>query len=69
AREAMRVFRGQTPRSLAFGVLQTVNASLVPFMVERLHAALPHVRVQFYELSGIDFERGLLTRNLDIGIR
>ncbi len=68
AREAMRVFRGQTPRSLAIGVLQTVNASLVPYMVERLHAAQPHLRVQIYELSGIDIERRLLTGNLDIGI-
>ena len=49
-------------------MLQTVNASLVPYMVERLHAAQPHLRVQIYELSGIDIERRLLTGNLDIGI-
>ncbi len=68
SREAMRAFRGQTPRSLAIGVLQTVNASLVPHLLERLRAVQPHLVVQIYELSGIDIERRLLTGSLDIGI-
>ncbi|MCY1503143.1 HTH-type transcriptional regulator CynR [compost metagenome] len=68
AREALRAFRGQAPRSLAIGVLQTVNASLVPLLLERLRAAQPHLVVQIYELSGLDIERRLLTGNLDIGI-
>mgnify|MGYP001211805860 CR=1 FL=1 len=68
AREALRNFRGQTPRSLSIGVLQTVNASLVPLLLERLRAAQPHLVVQIYELSGLDIERRLLTGNLDIGI-
>ena len=68
AREALRHFRGQAPRTLAIGVLQTVNASLVPLLLERLRAAQPQLVVQIYELSGIDIERRLLTGNLDIGI-
>ncbi|CAD5109812.1 LysR family transcriptional regulator [Zestomonas carbonaria] len=68
AREALRNFRGQSPRSLAIGVLQTVNASLVPLLLERLREAQPHLVVQIYELSGLDIERRLLTGNLDIGI-
>lgn len=68
AREALRGFRGQSARSLAIGVLQTVNASLVPHLVERLHAAQPHVQVRIYELSGVEIERRLLIGQLDIGI-
>ncbi|TBV04658.1 LysR family transcriptional regulator [Phytopseudomonas dryadis] len=66
--EALRSFRGQGPRSLTIGVLQTVNASLVPLLLERLHLAQPHLVVRIYELSGIDIERRLLTGSLDIGI-
>lgn len=68
AREALQGFRGQVPRNLAIGVLQTVNASLVPMLLEQLRKAQPHVRVQIYELSGVDIERRLLSGNLDIGI-
>ncbi|MCQ4272151.1 MULTISPECIES: LysR family transcriptional regulator [Pseudomonas] len=68
AREALRSFRGQAPRSLAIGVLQTVNASLVPMLLERLREAQPQLVVQIYELSGIDIERRLLTGTLDVGI-
>ncbi|MDP3976442.1 MAG: LysR substrate-binding domain-containing protein [Pseudomonas sp.] len=68
AREALRSFRGQAPQSLAIGVLQTVNASLVPQLLERLRQAQPHLVVQIYELSGTDIERRLLTGSLDIGI-
>ena len=68
AHEALRGFRGQAARSLAIGVLQTVNASLVPYLVERLHAAQPHLQVRIYELSGVEIERRLLAGQLDIGI-
>ncbi|MEE4460692.1 LysR substrate-binding domain-containing protein [Azotobacter chroococcum] len=68
ARDALRVFRGQSARSLAVGVLQTVSTSLVPPLLERLRQAQPHLVVQLYELSGIDIERRLLTGTLDIGI-
>lgn len=68
ARDALRAFRGQSARSLAVGVLQTVSTSLVPPLLERLRQAQPHLVVQLYELSGIDIERRLLTGTLDIGI-
>lgn len=68
AKEAMRGFRGPGPRSLAIGVLQTVNANLVPLLLERLRQAQPQLVVKLYELSGVDIERRLLTGSLDIGI-
>ncbi|MFV3308745.1 LysR family transcriptional regulator [Pseudomonas sp. NY15181] len=68
AREALRGYRGQSARSLSIGVLQTVNANLVPHLVERLHTAQPHVQVRIYELSGVEIERRLLVGQLDIGI-
>jgi LysR family cyn operon transcriptional activator len=68
AREALRSFRGPGPRSLSIGVLQTVNASLVPLLLERLHQAQPQLVVKLYELSGVDIERRLLSGGLDIGI-
>lgn len=67
AREAMRSFRGQAPRSLAIGVLQTIKGELVPRLLDRLRRAQPQLVVQIYELSGIDIERRLLTGNLDVG--
>lgn len=68
AREALRSFRGPGPRSLSIGVLQTVNANLVPLLLERLQHAQPQLVVRLYELSGIDIERRLLSGGLDIGI-
>jgi DNA-binding transcriptional LysR family regulator len=66
--EAMRAFRGHTPHSLSIGVLKTVNANLVPYLVEHLNTAQPHLRVRLYELSGVEIERRLLVGQLDIGI-
>ncbi|MBO3277944.1 LysR family transcriptional regulator [Pseudomonas schmalbachii] len=68
AHEALRAFRGHTPGTLAIGVLQTVNASLVPHIVERLHNTQPHLQVRIYELSGVEIEKRLLAGQLDIGI-
>jgi DNA-binding transcriptional LysR family regulator len=68
AREAMRDFRGQAPRNLAIGVLQTVNANLVPRLLERLRQAQPQIVVQIYELSALEIERRLLGGGLDVGI-
>ncbi|MBF8780664.1 LysR family transcriptional regulator [Pseudomonas fulva] len=68
AREAMRGFKGQSLRTLAIGVLQTVRPSLVPRLLERLRKAQPHLVVQIYELSGLEIERRLLNGSLDIGI-
>lgn len=68
AREAMRSFRGQAPRSLAIGVVQTVKGEVIPKLLERLRQAQPQLVVQLYELSGIDIERRLLTGALDVAI-
>ena len=68
AHEAMRNFKGQSLRTLAIGVLQTVRPSLIPQLLERLRKAQPHLVVQIYELSGLEIERRLLNGNLDIGI-
>ncbi|SEJ89014.1 LysR family transcriptional regulator [Pseudomonas sp. NFR16] len=68
AREALRNFKGQSQRTLAIGVLQTVHSSLVPQMLERVRQAQPHLVVQIYELSGMEIERRLLNGSLDIGI-
>lgn len=68
AHEAMRSFRGQAPRSLAIGVVQTIQGDLVPRLLERIRQAQPQLVVQIYELSGVDIERRLLTGTLDVGI-
>jgi len=68
AREALRNFKGQSLRTLAIGVLQTVHSSLVPQMLERVRKAQPHLVVQIYELTGLEIERRLLNGSLDIGI-
>jgi DNA-binding transcriptional LysR family regulator len=68
AREALRNFSGQSQRTLAIGVLQTVHSSLVPQMLDRVRKAQPHLVVQIYELSGLEIERRLLNGSLDIGI-
>ena len=67
-REALQVFRGQASQTLALGVLQTVNASLVPALLERLQQGQPHWLVQIHELSAAEIERRLLAGSLDIGI-
>ncbi|MDY7562220.1 LysR family transcriptional regulator [Pseudomonas sp. 10B1] len=67
AREALRNFRGQSVRTLAIGVLQTV-LYLVPQLLEQLRKAQPHLVVHIYELSGLEIERRLLNGALDIGI-
>ncbi|WP_433885506.1 LysR family transcriptional regulator [Pseudomonas vranovensis] len=68
AREALRNFKGQSLRTLAIGVLQTVRPSLVPQLLDRVRKAQPHLVVQIYELSGLEIERRLLNGSLDIGI-
>jgi len=68
ARDALRNFKGQSVRTLAIGVLQTVHSSLVPQLLERVRKAQPHLVVQIYELSGLEIERRLLNGALDIGI-
>jgi LysR family transcriptional regulator, cyn operon transcriptional activator len=45
AREALGSFKGQSLRTLAIGVLQTVRPSLVPRLLERVRKAQPHLVV------------------------
>lgn len=68
ARDALRNFKGQSQRTLAIGVMQTVHSSLVPQMLEQVRKAQPHLVVQIYELSAMEIERRLLNGSLDIGI-
>jgi DNA-binding transcriptional LysR family regulator len=68
ARDALRNFKGQSQRTLAIGVMQTVHSSLVPQMLEHVRTAQPHLVVQIYELSAMEIERRLLNGSLDIGI-
>ncbi len=68
ARDALRNFKGQSQRTLAIGVMQTVHSSLVPQMLEHVRKAQPHLVVQIYELSAMEIERRLLNGALDIGI-
>ncbi len=68
ARDALRNFKGQSQRTLAIGVMQTVHSSLVPQMLEHVRKAQPHLVVQIYELSAMEIERRLLNGSLDIGI-
>ena len=68
ARDALRNFKGQSQRTLAIGVMQTVHSSLVPQMLEHVRKEQPHLVVQIYELSAMEIERRLLNGSLDIGI-
>ncbi len=68
ARDALRNFKGQSQRTLAIGVMQTVQSSLVPQMLDHVRKAQPHLVVQIYELSAMEIERRLLNGSLDIGI-
>ncbi|PAU63771.1 LysR family transcriptional regulator [Pseudomonas indica] len=68
AHDVLHAYRGQPPKVLAIGVLQTVNASLIPPLLEKLRERQPYLKVQVYELSGGEIERRLLAGSLDIGI-
>ncbi len=54
--------------TLAVGVVQTVNAYLIPDIVSRFSALHPRVLLKFDELSGPDIESRLQHGALDLGI-
>ena len=54
--------------TLTVGVVQTVNAYLVPEIVGRFSALYPHVSLKLDELSGPDIEAGVKSGLLDLGI-
>jgi LysR family cyn operon transcriptional activator len=53
---------------LTVGVVQTVNAYLVPEIVARFSARYPLVSLKLDELSGPDIEAGVENGTLDLGI-
>jgi len=54
--------------TLTVGVVQTVNAYLVPEIVGRFSTLHPHVSLKFDELSGPDIEAGVKNGVLELGI-
>lgn len=54
--------------TLAVGVVQTVNAYLIPEIVSRFSTLHPHVGLKLDELSGPDIEAGVRSGLLDVGI-
>jgi len=54
--------------TLTVGVVQTVNAYLVPEIVGRFSSLHPHVALKLDELSGPDIEAGVKSGLLELGI-
>ena len=54
--------------TLTVGVVQTVNAYLVPEIVSRFSTLHPQVGLKLDELSGPDIEAGVMSGLLDVGI-
>lgn len=68
AQAAIAEEEGLQRGTLAVGVVQTVNAYLVPEIVTRFSALHPRVLLKFDELSGPDIESRLQQGALDLGI-
>ena len=68
AQTAIAEAEGLEGGALAVGVVQTVNAYLVPEIVSRFSTMYPHVVLKLDELSGPDIESGLKDGLLDLGI-
>lgn len=68
AQRAIVEAEGLEGGTLAVGVVQTVNAYLVPKIVARFSTLYPHVGLKFNELSGPDIESGVKEGFLDLGI-
>ncbi len=54
--------------TLTVGVVQTVNAYLVPEIVGRFSSLHPHVALKLDELSGPDIEAGVKSGSLELGV-
>lgn len=54
--------------TLTVGVVQTVNAYLIPRIVTRFSTRYPHMSLKLDELSGPDIEAGVGSGMLDVGI-
>jgi LysR family cyn operon transcriptional activator len=68
AQTAIAEAEGLEGGTLAVGVVQTVNAYLVPEIVARFSTLYPHVGLKLDELSGPDIESGVKSGFLDLGI-
>ncbi|HEX2054945.1 MAG TPA: transcriptional regulator CynR [Nitrospiraceae bacterium] len=68
ARATIAAEEGLRCGTLPVGVLQTVNAYLIPEIVSRFAQAYPDVSLTVEELSGLQIEEGIASGHLDAGI-
>lgn len=59
---------GMLRGSLSVGVVQTVNAYLIPSVIARFSTDYPNVRLRVEELAAAEIENGVLDGSLDLGI-
>jgi LysR family transcriptional regulator, cyn operon transcriptional activator len=65
---ALAEIDGLVRGSLAVGVVQTVNAYLIPPVIARFSTDYPNVRLRVEELAAVEIENGLLDGSLDVGV-
>jgi LysR family cyn operon transcriptional activator len=68
AQSALAELHGLKRGQLKVGIMQTVNACVIPEIVSRFSAAHPGVRVTCSEMSVDEVESGLESGKLDLGI-
>src|SRR5262249_13534929 len=68
AQIALGELHGLKRGQLRVGIMQTVNACVIPEIVSRFSAAHPGVRITCHEMSVDDIESGLESGKLDLGI-
>jgi LysR family transcriptional regulator, cyn operon transcriptional activator len=68
AQTALGELHGLKRGSLRVGIMQTVNACVIPEIVSRFSAANPGVRVTCSEMAVDEIESGLESGKLDLGI-
>ncbi len=65
---ALRELEGLQRGELRVGVVQTVNAYLVPSLVTAFASRYPEVKLEIEELSADEIEQGLIGGDLQVGI-
>lgn len=68
AQSEIRELRGLQRGILRIGVVQTINAMIIPQAVAAFNATYPQVRIQIEELSAGEIERGLQSGELQVGV-
>lgn len=68
AQIAINELEGLLRGALTVGVVQTVNAYLVPEIVTRLTAMCPSVQIKVEELANDKIEEGLIDGRLNVGV-